>query len=69
MTPSRYDYQSHWFSQEDAKRGFLAERAHAEGQAGWRVAAVAPCDDYTRERFRTAGLLLLLERPIAPPQT
>ena len=61
--PRRFEYQSHWFSQDEAKRGFLAAKAHVEAGEGWRVHTVTPCDDYDFERdYRSPGLLLLLER-------
>lgn len=72
MNTERYEYQSHWFSHDEAKRGFLAAKAHVEGEEGWRVhsvtpcdESVTPCDEYDFERdYRTPGLLLLLERRV-----
>jgi hypothetical protein len=64
----RYEYQSHWCSADEAKRGVLAAKAHAEGEKGWRVHSVTQCDDYDFERdYRTPGLMLLMERQITPP--
>lgn len=67
VNTERYAYQSHWFPHDEAKRGFLAAKAHVEGEKGWRVRSVTPCDDYDFERNeRTPGLLLLLERRVEP---
>jgi hypothetical protein len=67
VNTERYEYQSQWFPHDEARRGFLAAKAHVEGEKGWRVHSVTPCDEYDFERdYRTPGLLLLLERRVNP---
>jgi hypothetical protein len=66
----RYEYQSHWFGEDPASRGFLASEAHVQGDQGWRVVAVVPCHRFDPDLPASkatgipvaAGLLLVMER-------